>query len=111
MILCTPVGKLKNALQRKVEEYLDFKRLQEIEWDFENNEYREYLLYSITQKQGIDHGGIDDMLIVFNTWKRDSSDKVLKYYLEYQTYDYFDGKHIPSGINEDVGILINIEKE
>jgi len=68
-------------------------------------------LYSITQKQGIDHGGIDDMIVVFNTWKKDPSDKVLKYYLEYQTYDTIHGRFTPSGINEDVGILIKIEKE
>lgn len=102
------------SLRRELEDALDYiiipEQLGEISFDSEVGEYREYTLISRTQYQGMDYGGIDDMMTVFHTWKFDKRDESFKIFLEYEQFDYSENGMVSTGISNEIGLVLKVSK-
>jgi len=102
--------RIRQALERLVDEVIMVEQLQEICYVSEYDEYREYNLVSRTGKQGMDLGDIDDMLTVYHQWKRDTFDTTFRVFLEYESFSFTNQVMCPSGISKEVGLLLKITK-
>ena len=102
--------KVRSTLEKAVDNMVILESFGEIVFEGKSNEYREYSLISKCTKQGIDYGNIDDMLTVYHAWKHDETDNTMRIFLEYEKFDYNDGKLTPSRITKEVGLLLKISK-
>lgn len=102
--------KLRQALEKAIDEVILVEQLQQICYDSESDEYREYNLVSRTGKQGMDLGDIDDMMTVYHQWKRDTYDTTFRVFLEYEAFNFTLGAMCPTGITREVGLLLKVTK-
>ena len=102
--------KVRSTLEKAVDNMVILESFGEVVFEGSTNEYREYSLISKCTKQGIDFGGIDDMLTVYHAWKNDDADNTMRVFLEYEKFDYNNGRLAPTGITKEVGLLLKISK-
>ncbi|MDD4804145.1 MAG: hypothetical protein PHN69_03140 [Candidatus Pacebacteria bacterium] len=106
----TSETRVREALEKVVDSIILVDSLEEIMYHANDMEYREYRLMSKSDGQGIDYGGIEDVMTVFSQWKEDGMDKTLRVFLEYEVYDFHVNTLMPTGISRQVGLVLKIVK-
>lgn len=109
-LLIKSENKVREALEKVIDSIILVDSLEEIAYDSAEHEYREYRLMTTSDGQGIDYGGIEDVITVFNQWKVDGMDKTLRVFLEYEVYDFHLSTLVPTGINRQIGLVLKIVK-
>lgn len=106
----SPDFTVRENLEKVLNSVILADSLNEIVYDAKEMEYREYGLSIKTDNQGTDYGGIEDAMIVFNTWKNDGNDRVLRIFLEYEVFNYGETLMQSTGISRQVGLILKIVK-
>jgi hypothetical protein len=102
--------KLRESLEKIVNEIILVDSLNEICYDAKELEYKEYGLRTETKNHGTDYGNIDDAITVFHAWKNDLHDETFRVFLEYEVLNLTNGVITPCGITREVGLILKIKK-